>query len=62
MNTILHALSALLSGAFLNLGLERLAERFDPLTGSSGVVLPSEMNMAMPCIGCNAPADFAVGN
>jgi len=53
MNTTLHALSALLAGVFLNLGLARLAEWFDPLTVATGAVLSSEMEAALPCTSCS---------
>lgn len=59
MNSLLHTLSALLSGAFLNLGFERLAERFDPVSGASGAIALAESNATMNCIlPCNVPAEF----
>lgn len=63
MNSFLHALSALLAGAFLNLGLERLAERFDSVHRSSGAILDSELSAAMPCDGggpCFVPAEYSL--
>ena len=63
MNTLFQAFSALLAGAFLNIGLERLAEAFDPVSCSSGDVQPRELSAAVACVGpCQIIAEFDLAN
>lgn len=59
MNTIHHASSALLAGVFLNLGLVRLAEWFDPVSSATAASEMSTMPAAMPCANCGVPAAFS---
>ncbi|MBE2215846.1 MAG: hypothetical protein IAE82_18380 [Opitutaceae bacterium] len=61
MNSLIHTLSAVVSGAFLLLGFERLAEAFDPVTQSGGASLLPKLDAAMPCAACLVPSDYSVG-
>lgn len=55
---MIHTASALLAGAFLNLGLTRIAEFFDPLA-SAGIQCDSEVSM--PCVYTEVPVELSVG-
>lgn len=60
MNSLFDSFCALVSGMFLSVGLERLAERCDPLALSSAGVLSVELNAALPTVGCTVASEFAM--
>lgn len=63
MNTILHTLSALLSGAFLNLGLVRLAERLDPVDRCGDDIVGGGLSPAVMCVApCYVPEEYSLAS
>ena len=54
---ISHTLHGLASSLFLNVGLTRVAEKFDPMLNRAGNAI-QEVTSAGPCIACETSCNF----